>query len=164
MSKRSVALNNLENKIEVLNMDLKNLSKTFSSSSFDAIVTNPPYKKLETGLTNTNNQKLISRHEILCNLEDIISVSSYLLKNNGSFYMVHRPDRLADIIYLLRKYNLEPKLLRFVQPFQCKAPNMLLVKAVKNAKPFLKVQEPLIVYNNDKSYTDEILKIYSKKV
>lgn len=163
MSKRSVLLNNLENKIEVLNMDLNNLNKEFNSCSFDAIVTNPPYKKLETGLTNSNNQKLISRHEVLCDLEDIISTSSYLLKSTGSFYMVHRPDRLADIMCLLRKYNLEPKILRFVQPFHNKAPNMLLIKAIKNAKSFLKLQEPLIVYNENNTYTDEILKIYSRR-
>ena len=113
---------------------------------------------------NTNDKKLISILVISCILQDIISMSSYLLKNNGSFYMIHRPDRLTDIICLLREYNLEPKILRFVQPFQDKAPNMLLIKAVKNAKPFLKLQEPLIVYTKSNNYTDEILKIYSKKI
>ena len=164
MSNKSILLNQLENKIEILNMDLKNLKQKFKACSFDSIITNPPYKKLETGLTNINKEKLISRHEIMCNLEDVISISSYLLKNSGSFYMVHRPDRIVDIIYLLRKYKLEPKILRFVHPFKNKAPNMLLIKAVKNAKPFLKLLSPLIVYNDNNSYTDEILNIYSKKI
>lgn len=164
MSNKSILLNQLENKIEILNMDLKNLKQKFKACSFDSIITNPPYKKLETGLTNINKEKLISRHEIMCNLEDVISISSYLLKNSGSFYMVHRPDRIVDIMCLLRKYKLEPKTLRFVQPFENKAPNLLLIKAVKNAKPFLKLLPPLIVYNDNNSYTDEILNIYSKKI
>lgn len=162
MASRSVALNHLNNKIEVLNLDLKNLYSHLECGSLDAIVTNPPYKKANSGLTNLSEEKLISRHEIMCNLEDVISVSSKLLKNNGSFYMVHRPDRLVDIISLLRKYKLEPKILRFVHPFENKSPNLLLIKAVKGANCFLNVEKPLIVYNLDNSYTDEILKIYNK--
>lgn len=162
MAKRSVCLNNLEKRITIINEDLKNITSIFELCSFDAVVTNPPYKKENSGITNTCKEKLISRHEIMCNLEDVIKVSSKMLKNSGNFYMVHRPDRLADIIDLLRKYKLEPKVLRFVQPFENKAPNLILIKAVKNSKPFLKVEAPLIVYNRDNSYTDEILKIYGK--
>lgn len=162
MAKRSVVLNNLSNKIEVINKDLKKLYPLLEYGSFDAIVTNPPYKKKNSGLTNFNKEQLISRHEIMCDLEDVISTSSKFLKNNGTFYMVHRPDRLVDILYLLREYKLEPKTLRFVQPFENKAPNLLLVKAVKCGKPFLDVQKPLIVYNLDNSYTEEILRIYNK--
>lgn len=162
MANRSITLNNLSNRIEVVNKDLRNLYPQFEYNSFDAIVTNPPYKKRNSGLTNLNREQLISRHEIMCDLEDIISTSSKFLKNNGSFYMVHRPERLVDILFLLRKYKLEPKILRFVQPFENKAPNLLLVKAVKGGKPFLDVQNPLIVYNSNNSYTNEILKIYNK--
>lgn len=162
MAIRSVKLNNLENKIEVLNLDLKQLPKKFANGSFDSIVCNPPYMKENCGLVNENNEKLIARHEIMCSIEDIASVSFKLLKNNGTLYMVHRPDRLVDIISVLRKYKLEPKYLQFVQPYRDKSPNLLLIKAVKNAKPFLKMCEPLIVYNNDGSYTNEILKIYNK--
>lgn len=162
MASRSIFLNNLCGKIDVVNSDLRKLPDTFISGSFDAIVTNPPYKKCNSGLINDNKEKLISRHEIMCSLEDVISVSCKLLKSNGSFYMVHRPERLADIMFLLRKYKLEPKILRFVQPFACKSPNLLLIKAVKNGKSFLKVETPLIVYNDDNSYTDEILRIYNK--
>lgn len=160
MAFRSIKLNNLENKIDVLNMDLKQLPDEFKPNSFDAIVCNPPYKKINSGIENTNTEKLIARHEIMCTLEDVISVSSKLLKNNGSIYMVHRPERLADIMCLYRKHKMEPKLLQFIQPYINKAPNLVLIKAVKNANSFLKTLPTLIVYNNDGSYTNEILKIY----
>jgi tRNA1Val (adenine37-N6)-methyltransferase len=163
MAMRSVKLNKLEEKINVLNMDLKHLPNKFNPNFFDAIVCNPPYKKANSGLKNTCKEKLIARHEIMCNLEDIVSVSSKLLKNNGNIYMVHRPERLVDIMELFRKYNLEPKVLRFVQPYANKAPNLVLVKAVKNGNSFLKVLKPLIVYNQDGTYTEDILKIYNKK-
>lgn len=162
MAIRSVALNNLQDRVCIINDDFKNLPSSFDCGSFDAVVSNPPYKKANSGLTNLSEEKLISRHEVMCSLEDVISVSSKLLKNNGCFYMVHRPDRLVDIMFLLRNYRLEPKVLRFVQPFSRKAPNLLLVKAVKNGKSFLRVDSPLVVYNDDNSYTDEILKIYGK--
>ena len=163
MATRSVKLNNLEDKISIINDDLNNLPSSFELGSFDAIVTNPPYMKPNSGLTNLSKEKLISRHEVMCSLEDVVSVSSKLLKSNGCFYLVHKPDRLVDIMFLLRMYRLEPKVLRFVQTFANKAPNLLLVKDVKNGNSFLKVDNPLIVYNDDNSYTDEILKIYGKE-
>ena len=163
MGVRSVKLNNLEDKIDVLNMDLKDLPDKFKPNFFDAIVCNPPYKKANSGITNINTEKLIARHETMCTLEDVVSISSKLLKNNGSIYMVHRPERLVDISELFRKYHLEPKVLQFVQPYDNKAPNLVLIKAVKNGNSFLKVLKPLIVYNHDGSYTEEILKIYNKK-
>lgn len=162
MANRSIILNNLEDKINIINDNLKNLLSHFKPNSFDAIVTNPPYKKANSGITNTNKEKLISRHEIMCNLEDVISISSKLLKNNSPFFMIHRPDRLADIIELLRKYKLEPKILRFIKPFKNSPPNLLLIKAVKGGKCFLKVENSIVVYNDDNSYTNEILKIYNK--
>lgn len=162
LAKRNSKLNNLENKFEIINENAKNLDKILEKNSFDAIVTNPPYKKENTGLTNENKLKLISRHEIEANLEDFVNISSKLLKNNGSFYMVHRPERLADIIELLRKNKLEPKILQLIYPKINKAPTMILIKAVKNAKPFLKIKEPLIIYNEDNTYTDEVLNIYNK--
>ena len=163
MAKRSSELNKLANRFKVINEDLTNLSKLFPANSFDAIVTNPPYKKINTGLKNENKAQLISRHEIMCNIEDIAKVSSYLLKTNSSIYMVHRPDRLSDIINTFKKYKLEPKQIRFVYPKIEKEPNLVLIKATKCGKSFLKIDKPLIVYNNDGTYTDEILKIYNKK-
>lgn len=162
MASRSIRLNKLENKFEIINTNIKNLNETFEDNSFDAIVSNPPYKKDNTGLKNESETKLISRHEITASLEDFISVSSRLLKNNGNIYMVHRPERLSDLFYLLKKYNLEPKKLRLVQSYTNSKPKLILVKATKNAKSFLNIEEPLIIYNKDGSYTDEILKIYNK--
>lgn len=162
MASRSIRLNKLENKFEIINTNIKNLKEFFEDNSFDAIVSNPPYKKDNTGLKNESETKLISRHEITASLEDFISVSSRLLKNNGNIYMVHRPERLSDLFYLLKKYNLEPKKLRLVQSYTNSKPKLILVKATKNAKSFLNIEEPLIIYNKDGSYTDEILKIYNK--
>lgn len=163
MATRSIQLNKLEDKFSVINEDIKELDKVLELQSFDAIVTNPPYKKDNTGLKNDNEYEVISRHEVKCNLEDVIRISSKLLKNNGKFFMVHRPERMKDIIINLEKYKMEIKEIRFVHPNINKKPNMVLIKAVKGAREFLNVQEPLFVYNEDGSYTDEILKIYNKK-
>lgn len=163
MALRSIKLNNLEDKFEILNTNIKELLNNFEEASFDAIVSNPPYKKDNSGLKNESETKLISRHEIAASLEDFVSVSSKLLKSNGNIYIVHRPERLSDLFYLLKKYNLEPKKLRLVQSYQDSKPKLFLVKATKNAKSFLNIEEPLIIYNKDGSYTDEIFKIYNKE-
>ena len=163
MASRSITLNNLENRAEIINEDIRKLSKIFPANSFDAIVTNPPYKKENTGLTSNNTTQLISRHEVMCKIEDIAKSASNLLNSNCSIYMVHRPDRILDIIEALRKYQLEPKIIRFVYPKINREPNLVLVKATKGAKEFLKIEKPLIVYNQDGTYTDEILKIYNRK-
>ena len=160
---RNSKLNNLEDKFKIINCDLKNIEDFICNNSIDSIVTNPPYKPLSTGKTNDNEAKLIARHEIKCNLEDIITVSSKMLKNNGSFFMVHKSERLADIIFLLKKYKLEPKKIRFIYPNINKESNLVLIKSVKSARPFLKIDSPLYVYNPDGSYTNEILKIYGKE-
>ena len=164
MAKRSVKLNNLEDKIEILNKNVKELGEIFEKNSFDSVVTNPPYKKSNTGKVNEKENKLISRHEITANLEDFIKISFDLLKDKGSLYMVHRPERLAEIIVTLKKYKLEPKTIRFVHSNCEEEPKLVLIKAVKNAKEFLKVEKPLIVYNEKGEYTEEILKIYHKNM
>ena len=163
MAKRSSELNDLQDRFKVVNEDIRNLNKMFPANSFDAIVTNPPYKKNNTGLKNENKTKQISRHEIMCNVEDIAKTASYLLKTNSSIYMVHRPDRLVDIVDVFKKYKLEPKQIRFIYPKIEKEPNLVLIKATKCGKSFLKIERPLIVYNEDGAYTNEILKIYNKK-
>ena len=163
MAKRSIALNKLENRCEIINENILNLEKIYKKNSFDVIVTNPPYKENNTGLKNESEKKLISRHELTANLEDFIRVSSNLLKDKGELYMVHRPERLVDIIENLRKYKLEPKQIRFVCPNVNKEPNIVLIKGVKNANKFLKVEKNLFVYNENNEYTDEILKIYNKQ-
>ena len=162
MAIKSVELNNLQNKIEIINDNINNIEKYFNKKYSDCIVTNPPYQKNNTGLKSENEKQLISRHETMCTLEDIIEKSVSLLKDNGEFYMVHRPERLVDIMYLMRKYKLEPKELKFVYPKFGEKANLILIKGVKYANEFLKIHKPLIIYNNDGSYTDEILKIYNK--
>ncbi len=162
MAKRSCQLNNLQDRFEVVNTNIIDLKNIYEKQSFDVIVTNPPYKKENTGITNENEAKLISRHEITANLEDFISISKDLLKDKGEFYMVHRPERLVDILSLMRKYKIEPKILKFVSPNKNKEPNLILIKGIKNANSFLKVEKSLYVYNEDGKYTKEILNIYNK--
>jgi len=163
MATRSVSLNNLQNKIEIINIDINDLESKFELNSFDAIVTNPPYKKENTGKINDNEYKYISRHETTANLSDFIKISFKMLKDKGSLYMVHRPERLTDIIYELRNNKLEPKNIRFVYSNIKKEPKLVLIKAVKNANKFLKVERPLFVYDENGEYTEEILEIYNKK-
>lgn len=160
MAKRSVQLNDLEDKIEIIQKDIKSLEEIFKKNSFDAIVTNPPYKKLETGKKNEKESKYIARHEVTANLEDFIKVSFDLLKDKGTFYMVHRPERLAEIIVTLKKYKLEPKKIRFVHSNYEQEPKLVLIKAVKNAKEFVTIEKPLFIYNKQGKYTEEVLKIY----
>ena len=162
MAKRTIKMNNLEDKFKIICSNIKDLNNNFEKNTFDAIVTNPPYKKENTGIKNLNMQKEISRHEILANLEDFIKISFDLLKDKGEFYMVHHPERLTDIMFLMRKYKIEPKKIRFVYSTIEKNPVLVLIKGVKNAMPFLKIEKPLIIYNSKGEYTDEIYKIYCK--
>lgn len=162
MANRSVKLNLLENNIEILNTNILELSKIYNRGSFDVVTTNPPYKKINTGVINENNKKLISRHEITASLEDFIRTASFLLKDLGEFYMVHRPDRLVDIFYEMRKNKIEPKKIKFIYPNKNKKANLVLIKGIKNGKQFLEFENNLYVYNEDGNYTDEILKIYNK--
>ncbi len=160
MAKRSVALNDLQDKIEILNIDLKDALNYLEPNSFDAVISNPPYKLSNSGIINPLDKKAISRHEIRCSLEDVISTAAALLKQYGRFYMVHRPDRLADIMCLLRKYRLEPKQIRFVYPKAAAKPNMILIRASKNGNPELKFDPPLYIYDDQGNYTEDVYKIY----
>lgn len=159
MAKRSVKLNELEKRIDIINSNVKDLNYNLE---FDAVVTNPPYKEINTGLINENNIKLISRHEVKANLEDFIKIASKALKDKGSLYMVNRPERLIDIFEYCRKYKLEPKELRFVHSKINSKPVMILMKATKNGNKYLKVDNPLYIYEEDGNYTKEVLKIYNK--
>ena len=163
MAKRSSQLNNLQDKFKIINSDIKDLKDLLPQNEFDAIIMNPPYMELNTGKINCNEKKLISRHEITASLEDFIKVSRNLLKDKGCIYMVHRSNRLIDVCSLLRKYKLEPKILRLIYPKEESEANLFLIKAVKNGGKFLKVYKPLYIYKNNGEYTDEILKIYNKE-
>ena len=163
MAKRSVKLNNLENKIEIINENIKNIPNILEINSFDSIVTNPPYKKINTGKINDEEYKLISRHEITADLSDFIKISFKMLKDKGTIYMVHRPERLVDILTKLRENKLEPKKIRFIYSSHNQEPKLVLIKAVKNAREFLTIEKPLFIYDENGNYTQEILKIYNKK-
>ena len=163
MANRSVKLNNLQDKFTIINENIKNLKNIYESNSFDVVVTNPPYKKENTGLKNEDEKKLISRHEIKASLDDFLEVSKYLLKDKGEFYMIHRPERLVDILGKMREYKIEPKQIRLVYSNVNKPPKLVLIKGVKNGKDFLKFEKNLYIYNDDGTYTDEIFKIYNKK-
>lgn len=164
MAARSVKLNNLEDRVRIVNGDIKKAVEYFGVSKFDTVVTNPPYMVQGRGLVNPSDTKAISRHEILCTLEDIVKVGSRLLKPCGQLAMVHRPERIADVLCLMRKYSIEPKLLRFVHPSIYKKANLILIKGIKGARPYLKVIEPLYVYDANGNYTDEINRIYCREV
>lgn len=162
MAKRSVLLNSLQNKIEIEQCDIKNVLNTYKRSSFDVVTSNPPYMNSGGGMINDYSPKAIARHELLCSLEDVVCSAAGLLKYGGRFYMIHRPHRLTDIFCLLRNYKVEPKVIRFIHPYISKEPNMVLIEAVRSGKPMLKVLPPLIIYNSDGTYTEEVYSIYYK--
>lgn len=162
MAGRSVSLNGLESKIRIVCGDIKGSIELFGPSSFDAVVTNPPYMNQGGGLLNPSDTKAISRHEIKCTLEDVIKSAGKLLVPGGQFAMVHRPDRLVDIVYLMRNYGIEPKYIRFVHPSPYKRPNLLLIKGMRGGKPQLKMMDPLYVYDENGKYSDEIDRIYNR--
>lgn len=160
MADRSVQMNGIRDRVRIVNADLKQAPELLGLSSMDAVVTNPPYRTKGCGMVNPDDAKAISRHEILCTLEDIIKVSRDLLKPGGKLFMVHRPDRLVDIIYGLRNYKLEPKKIRFVHPRISTPPNLVLIEALRGGNPHLKIDKPLVIYDGE-SYTEEIKKIYN---
>ena len=160
MARRSVLYNHLQDKIEIINGDIKKVPDTFKAASFDAVTSNPPYINQSHGLENEMEPKNIARHEILLCLEDVVSAAAHLLKEGGSFSMVHKPFRLAEIIRLLSKYRLEPKRMCMVQPYADKEPNMVLIEAVKGGRPMIKIEPVLVVYNRDGKYTDDLLTRY----
>lgn len=160
MARRSVALNGLEEKIEIVTGDIKDASARFGASSFDVITTNPPYMIGDHGLKNDNEAKTIARHEILCDLEDVLRESSRILKTHGRFYMVHRPFRLAEILGKMSEYRLEPKRMRLVYPYIDKEPNMVLIEGLKDGRARMTVEKPLIVYRELGVYMPEIYDIY----
>ena len=162
MATRSIQLNNLQGKFDILNCNIKDIDKLLKIDSYDAIVTNPPYKKPNSGKINENKTKLISRHEIEATLDDFIRISFKMLKDKGTLYMVHRAERIVDILSTMRKYKIEPKRIRFVYSNQNSESKLVLIEATKNAKPFVKIEKPLYVYNESGHYTQEILQIYNK--
>lgn len=162
MAERSVCMNGQEEKVHIAQGDVREIKEIYKRETFDWVTCNPPYMTGNHGLTNPDFAKAIARHEITCSLEDVIQAAKWLLKSGGHFYMVHRPFRLAEIIYTLKKHKLEPKRMRLVQPYIDKEPNMVLIDAAKGGNERITVEAPLIIYNKDGSYTDEIYQIYGE--
>jgi len=161
MGKDSINENLLKDQIEFIHDDVKNMVNIFESEKFDVVTCNPPYFKYNnSSLINKNMEKAIARHEIFIKLDDVIKIASYLLKNGGTFAMVHRPERLIEIINLMQMNGMEPKKIRFVYPKKEKAANILLIEAVKKGRSGLKIEKPLIVYDQHGGYVSEIKKMF----
>ena len=160
MASRSVAMNGLQERISIVKGDIKDVKALFAGSSFDVVTSNPPYMNDAHGLKNPDMAKAIARHEVLCTLEDVVAAAAYAVKPGGRFYMVHRPHRLAEIIVSLCSHGLEPKRMKFVHPYVDKEPNMVLIEAVRGGNPMVKVEKPLIVFQEPGVYTEEIREIY----
>ena len=161
---QSIKENELENQIEVMCSDVKDIHKKFEVDSCDLVLCNPPFFKLnENSNLNRREEVTIARHEVLITLEDIIKEASIILRQGGYFTMVHRPERLAEIFVLLNKYRLEPSRLQFVYPKAGKEANHILIEARKgvNKTPNLKILAPLFVYDENNEWTKDILKIYN---
>lgn len=160
MAGRSVRLNQLENRVDIVRGDIKEASRLFGKASFDVVTSNPPYMNDNHGLKNPELPKAIARHEVFCTLDDVCREASLLLKSGGRFYMVHRPHRLAEIITALKNYKLEPKRMKLVHPFVDKEANMVLIEAVRGGRSMMKVEAPIIVYREPGVYTQEIYDVY----
>lgn len=162
LAKKNVNYNNLAEKVRIIQGDVCRAAEVFPKASFDNITCNPPYKEARGGLVSKTDKKAAARHEIFCTLEDVISQAAALLRFGGKLSMVHRPERLADIICLMRKYKLEPKRLRFVHPKPEKTATMILIEGAKGGKSKLILSPPLYVQNENGEYTDEINRIYER--
>ena len=162
LAKDSLNINNLNNNIDLINMDIKDFSKNQESDIYDVITCNPPYFKIsDTSYMNEDVHKQIARHEIMLTLEDLMMVGKKLLKNGGSIYLVHRPERLLEITEAMRKNNIEPKRIKFVYPSKEKDSNIILIEGIKNGSIGLKIENPLYVYDDEKNYTKEIMNYFN---
>ncbi|MBV7509222.1 tRNA1(Val) (adenine(37)-N6)-methyltransferase [Bacillus sp. sid0103] len=160
MAVRSIEYNGLEQRLQMIHGDIKEMPKQLGYGKFDVATCNPPYfTTASKEEMNPNEHLAIARHEILCTLEDAVKASSQLVKQGGKVAFVHRPGRLLDIITLMREYRLEPKRIQFVYPKKGKEANTLLIEAIKDGSPDLKILPPLFVYNEDNEYTSEIKEI-----
>lgn len=163
MANRSSKYNKFEDTVQFIEGDLKNKELLKQLGRVDVVTVNPPYKLHNAGILNETDRSTIARHEVCCKLEDVISAARTLLKDNGRFFMVHRPERLVDILSLMRQYKIEPKRLRFVHPKPGKAPNIVLIEGQRDGGSFLKIEDPLYVHLEDNSYSKEIEAMYNSK-
>ncbi|MEG0775422.1 tRNA1(Val) (adenine(37)-N6)-methyltransferase [Clostridium sp.] len=161
MANRTSRINSLEDRVNFINEDLTNIKFLKTIEKAEVVTVNPPYKLQNTGIININDKNAIARHEICCTLEDVIIAARILLKDNGRFFMVHRPERIVDILTLMRKHKIEPKRIKLVHPKPNKAPNIVLIEGQRDGGSFFKFEDPLYVHMEDGSYSEEIKKIYS---
>lgn len=160
MARRSVTLNKLEAKIEIITGDIKEAGSIFGGSSFGAVTCNPPYMIGKHGILNPQAPKAIARHEILCTLEDVIRESAKVLLPGGNFFLVHRPFRLPEIMGLMSQYGIEPKRMQLVHPYADKEPNMVLLEGCRGGRPRMHIEKPLVCYSAPNVYGQDILDIY----
>jgi len=160
LAMRSIRANCIDDKVEVICGDIKDAESFYGRAQFDVVTCNPPYMIDSHGIQNPDSPKAIARHEIMCDFNDVASVASKMLKPGGRFYLVHRPFRLVEIFETLTKYKLEPKRMKLVYPFVDKEPNMVLIEAYLGGKRRITVEKPLIVYEKENVYTQEIYDIY----
>lgn len=160
MAQRSVYLNHLEQKVAIVQGDIKGATSIFGAASFDVVTCNPPYLTNAHGLVNNANHKAVARHELTCCLEDVIYNAGKLLKPGGHFFMVHRPFRLAEMIHIMVENRVEPKRMRLVHPYLDKEPNMVLIEGVRGGRTHMTVEPPLIVYEKEQIYTEELRRWY----
>lgn len=163
MASRSVLLNRLEDTIIILKDDIRKIHKTIEGGIYNLVTANPPYWTLNEGRPSALQTRAFARHELNCVLEDVVAAASKLLNYQGRFALIHRTERLCDILSLMRQYSLEPRRIRFIHPFAEKGAQHVLVEARKNAPPDLKVLPPLIVYEKPGKYSKEVLKWYGKE-
>ena len=160
----SIKENKLENQIEIINRDINELYEELESDTFDVITCNPPYFKYsETSNINDSEYKVIARHELMLDVERLLKISRKLLRNNGTLAIVHRPERLMDILIEMRNNNIEPKKIQLIYPNKDKEANILLIEGTKNGNPGMKILPPLYAHDKDGNYTDEIKKYFEKR-
>lgn len=164
MSQRSVELNDLQSKIEIINDSVQNISKYFCNQTVDVVFCNPPYSKINSSVVGQNPLIDICRHEITITLKDVIEQASNILKNKGVFYLVHQSNRLEEIVTEMNKKNIHIKKLCFVQSFEDEKPHLILIKGIKNSKIGTEILPNLVINNEDGSYSQQILKMYNKEV
>ncbi len=160
MAARSIAMNQIEDRVKIIRGDIKEAGTIFGRASFDVVTSNPPYMNDAHGLKNPDLPKAIARHEVLCTLDDVVRSAAELVRPGGRFYMVHRPHRLAELITTLKQYKMEPKRIKMVHPYQNKDANMVLIESVRGGRSMVKVEAPIIVYKEVGVYTEEICQIY----
>jgi tRNA1(Val) A37 N6-methylase TrmN6 len=161
MASRSIRLNGLENTIRIIEGDLRDMPRQLGHGTFDVVVSNPPYRPIGVGEPNPNPHVAIAKHEVLATLDDVLLSASQLTKFGGKFAIVHRPDRLTDLLSGMRKFGLEPKRLRLVYPKAGTKPNMVLIETIRGGKPELIIEPPLIVFQENGTYHPEIEQLYA---